>query len=377
MIDRKLSKNIQTLLGGKKAIVVIGARQVGKSTLLGQMLGDRKDVIWMNGDDMDVQELFRDISSTRLRAILANNKFLVIDEAQRIPDVGLRIKLITDQVPDVQVLATGSSSFELTAKVNEALTGRKREFKMFPLTFGEMVAHTNLLEELRMIPHRMVYGYYPEVVCNPGDEHNTLKELSDSYLYKDILSLDNVNKPDKLVRLLKALAMQIGSQVSYNEVGNKIGLDSKTVEKYVDILEKCFIIFRLGSFSRNLRNELKASRKIYFWDLGIRNALIGNLSQVENRYDIGELWENFVIAERLKQLSYNNSFAQSWFWRTRQQNEIDYIEEENGVLQAYEFKWNVNKANVKCPESFRASYPDAIFKVIMPKNIDEFLDVNG
>lgn len=377
MIDRKLSKNIQTLLGGKKAIVVIGARQVGKSTLLGQMLGDRKDVIWMNGDDMDVQELFRDISSTRLRAILANNKFLVIDEAQRIPDVGLRIKLITDQVPDVQVVATGSSSFELTAKVNEALTGRKREFKMFPLTFGEMVAHTNLLEELRMIPHRMVYGYYPEVVCNPGDEHNTLKELSDSYLYKDILSLDNVNKPDKLVRLLKALAMQIGSQVSYNEVGNMIGLDSKTVEKYVDILEKCFIIFRLGSFSRSLRNELKASRKIYFWDLGIRNALIGNLSQVENRYDIGELWENFVIAERLKQLSYNNSFAQSWFWRTRQQNEIDYIEEENGVLQTYEFKWNVNKANVKCPESFRVSYPDAIFKVITPKNIDEFLDVNG
>lgn len=377
MIDRKLSKNIQTLLGGKKAIVVIGARQVGKSTLLGQMLGDRKDVIWMNGDDMDVQELFRDISSTRLRAILANNKFLVIDEAQRIPDVGLRIKLITDQVPDVQVVATGSSSFELTAKVNEALTGRKREFKMFPLTFGEMVAHTNLLEELRMIPHRMVYGYYPEVVCNPGDEYNTLKELSDSYLYKDILSLDNVNKPDKLVRLLKTLAMQIGSQVSYNEVGNMIGLDSKTVEKYVDILEKCFIIFRLGSFSRNLRNELKASRKIYFWDLGIRNALIGNLSQVENRYDIGELWENFVIAERLKQLSYNNGFAQSWFWRTRQQNEIDYIEEENGVLQAYEFKWNVNKANVKCPESFRASYPDAIFKVITPKNIDEFLDVNG
>lgn len=377
MIDRKLSKKIQTLLGGKKAIVVIGARQVGKSTLLGQMLGDRKDVIWMNGDDMDVQELFRDISSTRLRAILANNKFLVIDEAQRIPDVGLRIKLITDQVPDVQVVATGSSSFELTAKVNEALTGRKREFKMFPLTFGEMVAHTNLLEELRMIPHRMVYGYYPEVVCNPGDEHNTLKELSDSYLYKDILSLDNVNKPDKLVRLLKALAMQIGSQVSYNEVGNMIGLDSKTVEKYVDILEKCFIIFRLGSFSRNLRNELKASRKIYFWDLGIRNALIGNLSQVENRYDIGELWENFVIAERLKQLSYNNSFAQSWFWRTRQQNEIGYIEEENGVLKAYEFKWNVNKANVKCPESFRVSYPDAIFKVITPKNIDEFLDVNG
>lgn len=189
--------------------------------------------------------------------------------------------------------------------------------------------------------------------------------------------LDNVNKPDKLVRLLKALAMQIGSQVSYNEVGNMIGLDSKTVERYVDILEKCFIIFRLGSFSRNLRNELKASRKIYFWDLGVRNALIGNLSQIENRYDVGELWENFAIAERLKLLSYGNSFAQSWFWRTRQQSEIDYIEEENGVLRAYEFKWNANKANAKCPETFKASYPDALFQVITPKNIDGFLNVNG
>ena len=186
-----------------------------------------------------------------------------------------------------------------------------------------MVSHSNLLDELRMIPHRLVYGYYPEVVSNPGDEKNTLKELSDSYLYKDILSLDSISKPDKLVRLLKALALQIGSQISYNEIGNMISLDSKTVERYVDILEKSFIIFRLGSFSRNLRNELKASRKIYFWDLGIRNAIIGNLAQIENRTDAGELWENFASAERLKQNAYQNSFAQSWFWRTQQQKEID------------------------------------------------------
>ena len=373
MITRDIERNILPLLGKGKAIIVMGARQVGKSTLLQQMLGERKDVVWMNGDDLDIQELFRDMSSTRIRAILGNNQYLVVDEAQRIPDIGLRLKLITDQIPQVQVIATGSSSFELASKVNESLTGRKREFKMFPLTFGEMVRHTSFLEETRMIPHRMVYGYYPEVVNHPGDERPVLKELSDSYLYKDILSLDSINKPDKLVRLLKALALQIGSQVSYNEIGQLIGLDSKTVERYVDVLEKSFIIFRLNSFSRNLRNELKTSRKIYFWDLGIRNAVIGNLAQVENRADTGDMWENFVIAERMKQNVYKNSFAQSWFWRTRQQQEIDYLEEEDSRLLAFEFKWNERKGNVKCPDAFVKSYPDAEFKVITPKNVEEFL----
>ena len=373
MIHRILEEKIQPLLGGNKAIIVMGARQVGKSTLLNELLGENKNALWLNGDDIDVQNLFHEMSSTRMRALLGNNKFLVIDEAQRIPNIGLRIKLVTDQVSDVQVIATGSSSFELASKVNEPLTGRKREFKMFPLTFKEMVSNSNLLDELRMIPHRLVYGYYPEVVSNPGDEKNTLKELSDSYLYKDILSLDSISKPDKLVRLLKALALQIGSQISYNEIGNMISLDSKTVERYVDILEKSFIVFRLGSFSRNLRNELKASRKIYFWDLGIRNAIIGNLAQIENRTDAGELWENFAIAERLKQNAYQNSFAQSWFWRTQQQKEIDYIEEENGMIHAFEFKWNEHKARTKCPESFSTAYPDAFFQVITPKNIEEFL----
>lgn len=351
----------------------MGARQVGKSTLLQQMLSQRHDVVWMNGDDLDIQELFSNLTSTRIRAILGNKKIVVIDEAQRIPDIGLRMKLITDQIPDVQLIATGSSSFELASKVNEPLTGRKREFRMFPLTFGEMVHHTQFLDEVRMIPHRLIYGYYPEVVSNPGDERATLKELSDSYLYKDILSLDSINKPDKLVRLLKALALQIGSQVSYNEVGTLIGLDPKTVERYVDILEKSYIIFRLGTYSRNLRNELKASRKIYFWDLGIRNAIIGNLSQVESRTDVGELWENFVIAERMKQNAYNGSFAQSYFWRTRQQHEIDYIEDVDGQLHAFEFKWNERRANAKCPESFRAAYPHATFHIITPNNIEEFL----
>ena len=373
MIERILSKKISALLDGRKAITIMGARQVGKSTLLQMMLGERKDVMWLNGDEPDIVEILGNMTSPRLKAMIGNNTIIVIDEAQRIPDIGLRLKLITDQIPDVQVIATGSSSFDLSNKLNEPLTGRKREFKMYPLTFNEMVSSTNLLEETRMLPHRMVYGYYPEVVCNPGEEKIILKELADSYLYKDILSMDGILKPEKLVKLLKALAYQIGSQVSYNEVGMLVGLDSKTVEKYITILEKSYIIFRLTSLARNIRNELKSSRKIFFWDLGIRNAVIGNLTQIENRQDVGALWENFVIAERMKMLAYNGSFAQTYFWRTKQQQEIDYLEEEDGKIKAFEFKWNPNKAAAKCPDSFLKAYQNPEFKVITPQNVDEFL----
>ena len=373
MISRTISQKITSLFGSRKAILIMGARQVGKSTLLKQLLKERNDVLWLNGDDWDVQDLFSTITSTRLRAIIGDNRFVVVDEAQRIPEIGLRLKLITDQVPDVQLIATGSSSFELSSKVSEPLTGRKREFVMCPLTFEEMVNHTQFLDEVRMIPHRMVYGYYPEVVTTPGDERTLLKELTNSYLYKDILSLDGINKPEKLVRLVKALALQIGSQVSYNEIGMLVGLDPKTVARYVDILEKSFVIFRLGIFSRNLRNELKSSRKIYFWDLGVRNAVIGNLAPVDNRTDVGELWENFVIAERMKRNVYMESFAQSYFWRNRQQQEVDYLEEVDGRLHAYEFKWNVRKSKVKCPVSFQYNYPEATYKVITPENVEEFL----
>ncbi len=373
MIERVLKNRVNSLLGGQKAIVIIGARQVGKSTLLKDLFANRQDVLWMNGDDQDVRNLFDNLSSTRAKAIIGKNNILIIDEAQRITDIGLKIKLFTDQVEGVQVIATGSSSFELANRLNEPLTGRKREFEMFPITFSEMVNHTSLLDELRMIPHRMVYGYYPEVVTNLGDEKNILKELADSYLYRDILSLDNISKPEKLVKLLQALALQIGEQVSYNEVGQLIGIDPKTVEKYVDVLEKSYVIFRLGSFSRNLRNELKNSRKIYFWDLGIRNAVIGNFSNIENRADVGALWENYVISERMKKKLYSDAFTNFWFWRTQQQKEVDLIEEENGKMHAYEFKWNPKKANVKVPDSFAKAYPDATFDVITNENVEEFI----
>ena len=373
MIERTQESAIKSLIGSNKAIILMGARQVGKSTLLHSLLDGDESVLWLNGDDDDVRDMFRIISSTRLKAIVGNRKTVVIDEAQRIEDIGLRLKLITDQMPGVQVIATGSSRFELSSKVNEPLTGRKRELKLFPLSFRELVSHTSFLEEHRMIPHRLIYGYYPEVVCSPSNEKVVLKELTDSYLYRDLLSFDTLRKPDVIVRLLKALSLQIGSQVSYNELASLLGLTSKTVEKYLDILEKSYIIFRLGSFSRNMRNELKLSRKIYFWDLGIRNAVIGNMAPLENRNDTGALWENFLIAERMKNNSYSNSFAQSYFWRTKDQSEIDYLEEEDGGLSAYEFKWNPAKSKTKCPASFAAAYPSSTYKVITPDNIEEFI----
>lgn len=373
MIERTQSKLIKSLIGSGKAIALMGARQVGKSTILHSLLDADDRVLWLNGDDEDVRELFEDVTSTRLRAIIGDKRIVVIDEAQRIRDIGLQMKLITDQMPDVQLIATGSSSFELSARINEPLTGRKRELKLFPLSFSEMVAHSSFLEEQRMISHRMVYGYYPEVVCSPSQEKTVLKELSESYLYRDMLAMDRLHKPDLLVRLLKALSLQIGNQVSYNELGMLLGVDSKTVEKYVDVLEKSYIIFRLGSFSRNLRNELKTTRKIFFWDLGIRNVVIGNLAPVGNRADSGALWENFVISERMKMLGYRNGFAQSYFWRTKDQSEIDYLEEEDGVMRAFEFKWNPARSDVKCPASFAKAYPQAIFKVITPGNIEDFL----
>lgn len=374
MIERNIGQDVTKTLARGKAAIIIGARQIGKSTLLEHLFAGRNDVLWLNGDDFDVRQMFEDITSTRLRAIIGDNKVVVIDEAQRIADAGLKLKLITDQMKDVQLVATGSSSFQLTSMINESLAGRKRELRMFPLSFGEMVAHTNFLEEMRMLPHRMIYGYYPEVVTHIGEERDILKELVDSYLYKDVLELDSIKKSDKIMRLLQSLSLQIGSQVSYNEIGQMVGLDSKTVEKYIDILEKCFVIFRLPSYARNMRNELKASRKVFFYDMGIRNAVTGNYTPLElrNPSEIGEMWENFVIAERLKRNVMSGSNAKMYFWRTQQQSEIDLIEDDMGRLDAFEFKWNP-KAKARNPKPFLDAYEGSTFNVISPSNIEVFV----
>ena len=372
MIKRKIENIVLSKLGKRKAIILTGARQVGKTTLLHRLFSQKDETLWLNGDEIEVQMLFENISAKRLQSIIGSKKTVIIDEAQRIADVGLRLKLITDQIPDVQLIATGSSSFDLLNKVNEPLTGRKWEYRMFPLSFGEMVDYHGFLDEKRMLPHRLLYGYYPNVVTGIGEGKELLKQLTESYLYKDLLMWEQVKKPDKLIKLLQALAYQVGSQVSYTELGQMCGLDYKTVEKYILLLEQCFVIFRLGSFSRNLRNELKNNRKIYFYDNGVRNALIADFRSIELRNDIGVLWENFLISERKKKLHYDNIWANVYFWRTQTQKEIDYVEDSDGVLSAYEFKWNPD-AKVKQPTVFLDAYPNSVFKVIHRDNFDEFL----
>jgi len=372
MVKRLLEENILAKLNKEKAIILLGPRQVGKTTLLKALFKNATETIWLNADEIDVQSLFANISAKRLQAIIGNKKIIIIDEAQRIPEIGLRMKLITDQMPEVQLIATGSSAFELSNKLNEPLTGRKWEFKMYPISFQEMVNHQGLLDEMRLLPHRLIYGYYPDVVNHPGNEKEILKQLSDSYLYKDILLIDQIKKPEALVKLLQALAFQVGSQVSYHELAQVCGLDGKTIEKYMMLLEQSYIIFRLTSFSRNLRNELKKSRKIYFYDNGIRNALIANFNQIENRTDIGALWENYLVSERVKYLAYQQKWVNHWYWRTTEQQEIDYLEEENGKLTAYEFKWNPT-AKVSIPNAFKQSYPLAEINIIHRENFYEFL----
>ena len=372
MIRRNLQNIIESKLYDGKAIILLGARQVGKTTLLNKLFSNKEDTLWLNGDETDVQALFENATSSRLKNIIGDKKNIVIDEAQRISDIGLRLKLITDNIKGVQLVATGSSAFELANKVNEPLTGRKWEYKMFPISFGEMVNHHGLLEEKRLLPQRLVYGYYPDIVNHPGNEKEMLKQLTDSYLYKDILMWENIQKPEKLLRLLQALALQVGSQVSFNELGQVCGLDNKTVEKYINLLEQVFVIFRLGTFNRNLRNELKNSRKIYFYDNGIRNALIANFMQPELRTDIGALWENFIISERMKFINYQGIWANSYYWRTKDQTEIDYLEEADGKLHAFEFKWSPN-AKASFPKGFSNAYPDSEFQVVHKDNFDEFL----
>jgi len=373
MILRTISWSIEKHLSDSKAIILLGPRQVGKSTLLQQLSSKfASPVIWWNGDDADIRTILSNTTSTALRSLLGKAKTLVIDEAQRIDNIGLSIKLIIDQLKDVKVIATGSSAFELANHINEPLTGRKWEYNLFPFSFKEMVEEHGLLTEKRLLNHRLVYGYYPEIVNNPGEEELRLKQLSDSYLYKDILIWEKIQKPDKMEKLIQALAFQVGNEVSYYELGQLTGLDNQTTEKYIDLLEKAFIVFRLGSLSRNLRNELKKSRKIYFYDNGIRNAVINQFSPASLRQDIGALWENFVISERVKFLAYNQVNCNQYFWRTHAQQEIDYIEERNGAMNAYEIKWNP-KSKTKFPKSFLEAYDNVETKILTPENIQEFL----
>jgi predicted AAA+ superfamily ATPase len=369
MIDRYLSGEILARLNSGKALVIMGARQVGKTTLLKSLFAD---AIWLNGDNADTRVKLSNPNADVLRTEIGENKKVVIDEAQRIENIGLCAKIIIDQLPDVTLILSGSSSFDLANKINEPLTGRKWEWMMFPLSFSEMCKATSLATEMRLLDQRLLFGYYPEVVSNPGDQISLLKQLSSDFLYKDILTWENIQKPDKLERLLQALALQVGQLVSVHEIGKICGLNSTTVERYVSLLEKTFIIYRLGSFSRNLRNELNKSRKIYFYDNGLLNAVINQFKPLALRTDTGGLWENFLIAERTKYLAEQGIYANRYFWRTKDQAEIDYIEEINGDIFAYQFKWNP-AAKAGFAPSFSAAYQPIKLSVIHRDNYAEWL----
>lgn len=374
MIERKIENLIIQHFNKQKAILLFGARQVGKTTLLENLkhLKNSK-TLFLSGDEPDIRELLSNATSKRLETYFEDYEIVVIDEAQEISNIGNTIKLITDKLKNIQVIATGSSAFELADKTSEPLTGRKYEFFLFPLTFSEMVANTNLIEEKRLLEHRLIYGYYPEIVTKTGEEEKHLRLIANSYLYKDLLRLDSIRRTDLIEKLLKAIALQIGYEVTYSELAQLCNTDSKTVERYIDAFQKAYIIFVLPAFSKNVRNEIKKGKKIYFWDNGIRNAVINNLYNIVSyRTDIVQLWENFLVSERMKMNIYNKKNVNCYFWRTTQQQEIDFVEEKNNEYSVYEFKWNP-KSKAKLPLTFQNSYKVNSFEAITPANVEEFL----
>lgn len=374
MVKRSIEGKILKDFERNKVITLLGPRQVGKTTLLEQIIeeaGNRK-ILTLNCDDEDDRVLLQDRSSTELKNLIGNNELLMIDEAQRVENIGLTLKKMGDLKTGSHIIVTGSSSFDLGDKVNEPATGRLIEYNLFPFTVSELAEETSWREEHRMLNQRLVYGMYPEVVMYPEDSRRTLMTICNSYLYKDLLSYEGIRKPALLQNLVRALALQVGSEVSYNELAQLIGADKATVEKYIDLLEKCFVVFKLPSYSRNLRNEIKKGKKIYFYDNGIRNAVLSNFAMPEMRTDMGALWENFLVSERMKRNVYDGNYAQMYFWRTHGQQEIDYVEECDGQLSAFEFKWNPNaKANL--PKAFTDAYPGSSFKVITPVTYEEFI----
>ncbi len=375
MIKRDLLDSIISSCFKGKIILLLGARQVGKTTLLKEVVKQMDEPhVWLNADESDIYEAFVNAgTSTQLLQLVGpNNKLAIIDEAQQIPDIGKKLKLLYDTYPHIQIIATGSSSFELQDRMAEPLTGRKIVFYLYPISYKETVEYSSSLEAKRMLDTRLVFGLYPNVVNNPGHEKEILIEIANSYLYKDILQIEGIRKPAHIENLLRALAFQVGNEVSYNELSRIVGnINAATVEKYLDIFEKAYIIYKLPAFSRNLRNEIKKGKKYYFYDNGIRNVLISNFSLPQMRIDKGALWENFLISERLKNNHYNKKFVNSYFWRTHDKAEIDYIEETDGALHAFEFKWTDKM--VRFPGSFLKAYPNHSTTIVSKSSFETFV----
>lgn len=375
MIHRFLTDPIRQQLFKKKAIILLGARQTGKTTLAQELMREHKsEAIWLNCDEPQVRASLTDASFSRLESLVGPKKWVFIDEAQRVENIGLTLKILVDSFPEKQVFVTGSSSLDIANLINEPLTGRKFEHFLYPISYAEWAAHVGPLAARAGLDRMLQFGMYPDVLTSPGSEEPILLNLAGSYLYKDILAFRDVRKPVILEKLLRALALQLGNEVSLTELANVLQIDKNTVETYLNLLEKAFIVFRLSPFSRNLRSEITKLRKVYFWDIGIRNALISNFNPPEMRQDKGAIWENFLVVERLKHRRYAQQHANYYFWRTQQGQEIDFLEEHGGRLHGFEFKWSASKAR-KFPKPFLDNYPDASTQTISTANFEAFVGV--
>ena len=367
-----MQKRIEDSLFKGKVVVIYGARQVGKTTIVKNLQKKYPDSIYLNCDEPDVREALTNASSVEIKSFIGDKKIVFLDEAQRVKNIGLSLKLIMENFPEMQVVATGSSSFELSNQISEPLTGRKYEFLIHPFSIKELSSGQSEADINRSLENRLIFGMYPEVAIKSGEEQKqAIKDITKSYLFKDVLQYQNIKNPEILEKLLQALALQVGNEVSYPELAETINVDKKTVVNYIDILEKAFIIFQLNPFSRNLRNELKKLRKIYFFDNGIRNALVNNFNPVDLRNDIGSLWENFMISERMKFNNNNNIDNNIYFWRTHDKKEIDYLEERDGKISAFEFKWKKDNAN--SPKIFLETYKNSEFELVNRNNYQKFV----
>lgn len=373
MYKRTLTEIIKNRIGRGKVIMLTGPRQIGKTTLIRSQL-KLDEYLFLDADDPTVRELLNYPNTEKLKSIIGKSKIVFIDEAQRISGIGITLKIIVDQFKDVQLIVSGSSSFDLSNEVNEPLTGRKREYVLLPISWEEFEQKHGYLVAEQQIENRLLYGFYPEVLTNPGEEKEILQHLVNSYLYKDILAYSRIRKPEVLEKLVQSLALQMGNEVNNNELSQLVGVDKNTIASYIDILQKGYVIFKLGSYSSNLRNEIKKNKKIYFYDNGIRNMILGNFNSLNLRQDTGALWENFLISERLKQNLYKSTLAKTYFWRTKQQQEVDFVEEKNGQLTGFEFKWK-SKQTVRLPKTFVDNYRPEV-KIIDKTNFREFVVVS-
>lgn len=375
LIKRQIEDRVISYLRPNKVVVLLGPRRVGKTVLLQQVLERISEpYLLLHGEDEDVRRQLEYRSTQRYKNLLGDTSLLIIDEAQKIPDIGNVLKLMVDTIPEIKIIATGSSAFDLEKFTGEPLTGRKMTFNLFALSEEELNQTENAFEKKANLHHRLVYGNYPELIHIPdlSQKKIYLDELINSYLLKDILEFDLIRNSDKILQLLRLLAYQVGKEVSHTELGKQLGMSKNTVERYLDLLSKVFILHSVPAWSRNLRKEIVKGKRWYFYDNGIRNALIGNMNAIENRNDIGALWENYIVSERVKYQKYTNMLVYNYFWRTYDQQEIDWIEDRGGKLHAYEFKWS-SKRTAKLPKIFQEAYPGSDFQVINSENYLDWL----